>query len=481
MALSPSASQQDLAKVIPVILCGGSGTRLWPLSRNALPKQFLPLDGEYSMLQETAQRLSGEAFAAPWFVCSEDSRFTVAGQAQDAGLPVAKILLEPVPRGTAPAAALAALAALREYPDPAQDPLLLLAPADHVVRDPARLRAVIEAAAPTARSGKLVVFGIQPGGPEAGYGYIQAGAAIADTAAGARAVTRFTEKPQRDQAAAFIASGDYFWNSGIFLFTARHFLSELQRLRPDIAAAASLAVQGWRSDLDFTRIDAEAFAACPADAIDTAVMEKTDKAAMFPLDAGWSDVGTWAALWEIGAHDAADNVLRGPVFAVDSERSYLRSDGPLLATLGVADLLVVATDDAVLVAPRERAQDLRQVVDRLKQAGRPEVEQNLTVYRPWGSYRRIDAGERYQVKLLRVNPGASLSLQLHHHRAEHWVVVSGTARITCGEATFLLSENQATFIPLGVKHRLENAGKLPLLLIEVQSGSYLGEDDIVRF
>lgn len=432
------------------------------------------------MLQDTALRLTGEAFAAPWFVCSEDSRFIVAGQAHDAGVPVAKILLEPVPRGTAPAAALAALAALHEYPDPAQDPLLLLAPADHVVRDPARLRAVIEAAAPTARSGKLVVFGIQPTGPETGYGYIQAGPAIAEAGA-ARFVTRFAEKPQRDQAAAFLASGDYFWNSGIFLFTARHFLNELQRLRPDIADATQQALQGWRSDLDFTRIDAKAFAACPADAIDTAVMEQTDKAAMFPLNVGWNDVGTWSALWDIGAHDAADNVLRGPVFALDSQRSYLRSDGPLLATLGVSDMLVVATEDAILVAPRERAQDLRQVVDKLKQAGRPEAEQNLTVYRPWGSFRRIDAGERYQVKLLQVNPGASLSLQLHHHRAEHWVVVSGTARITRGEETFLLSENQATFIPLGTKHRLENPGQLPLSLIEVQSGSYLGEDDIVRF
>ncbi|MEL3888622.1 mannose-1-phosphate guanylyltransferase/mannose-6-phosphate isomerase [Ferrovibrio sp. MS7] len=473
------------AIIVPVVLCGGTGTRLWPLSRRALPKQFLAMDGEATMLQETAARLSNPALEPTWYVCSDEHRFMIAEQLRRTGLPMGKILLEPAARGTAPAAAIAALACLAQYDGADNDPLLLVAPADHVVRDAGTLLNTILAAADAARAGHMVVFGIEPDAPETGYGYIKAGAALAHQSAGAAAtarhVDRFVEKPDRARAEAFLAEGSYYWNSGIFLFSARRFLAELEQHRPDILAACTAAAQNLLTDADFVRVDAGAFAACPSDAIDTAVMERTSKATVLLLSAGWSDVGTWSALWDIGSRDDDDNVTRGNVHAIDCTRSYLRSEGPLIAALGVSDLLVVATDDAVLVAPRDRAQDLRQVVDRLKQAQCEEVEQSATVYRPWGYFRRIDAGARFQVKHIMVNPGASLSLQMHHHRAEHWVVVSGTARVVRGDDTFLLSENQSTYIPIGVTHRLENPGRLPLSLIEIQSGSYLGEDDIVRF
>ncbi len=435
------------------------------------------------MLQETATRLSNPALQPTWFVCSDEHRFMIAEQLRRTGLPVGRILLEPAARGTAPAAAIAALACLAQCAGTDQEPLLLVAPADHVVRDADTLLSTILAAADAARAGHMVVFGIEPNAPETGYGYIKAGAmlATAESATTARHVDRFVEKPDRTRAEAFLAEGSYYWNSGIFLFSARRFLAELEQHRPDILAACQAATKNLQTDADFVRVDAEAFAACPSDAIDTAVMERTDKATVLPLSAGWSDVGTWSALWDIGSRDSDDNVTRGNVHAIDCTGSYLRSEGPLIATLGVSDLLVVATDDAVLVAPRDRAQDLRQIVDRLKQAQCEEVDQSATVYRPWGYFRRIDAGARFQVKHIMVNPGASLSLQMHHHRAEHWVVVSGTARVVRGDDTFLLSENQSTYIPIGVTHRLENPGRLPLSLIEIQSGSYLGEDDIVRF
>lgn len=469
--------------IVPVVLCGGTGTRLWPLSRRALPKQFLAMDGEATMLQETASRLSNPALEPTWFVCSDEHRFMIAEQLRRTGLPVGRILLEPAARGTAPAAAIAALACLAQCEGTDKEPLLLVAPADHVVRDADTLLNTILAAADAARAGHMVVFGIEPDAPETGYGYIKAGAALApaEAATTARHVDRFVEKPDRVRAEAFLAEGSYYWNSGIFLFSARRFLAELEQHRPDILAACQAATKNLQHDADFVRVDAAAFAACPADAIDTAVMERTDKATVLPLSAGWSDVGTWSALWDIGSRDNDDNVTRGNVHAIDCTGSYLRSEGPLIATLGVSDLLVVATDDAVLVAPRVRAQDLRQIVDKLKQAQCEEVDKSPTVYRPWGYFRRIDAGARFQVKHIMVNPGASLSLQMHHHRAEHWVVVSGTARVVRGEETFLLSENQSTYIPIGVTHRLENPGRLPLSLIEIQSGSYLGEDDIVRF
>jgi len=468
-------------RITPVILCGGSGTRLWPLSRPALPKQFLAMHGETTMLQETVQRFSGTGFAAPWYLCGADHRFLVASQLQEIGLPPGQILLEPAAKGTAPAAALAALAILEQAGS--GDPLLLVAPADHAVKDSAALREAILEASPTAQAGRLVVFDIAPAGPETGYGYIKAGANL-PSEGGIKAlsqVARFIEKPPVEKAQAMPAEGGHYWNSGIFLFSARHFLAELERFQPTMLAACRAAMKGRHADLDFIRIDATAFESCPTDTIDTAVMERTDRAAVLPIDVGWSDVGTWSALWEIAERDDGENVKRGRVHALDSARSYLRSDGPLLATLGIADLLVVATEDAVLVAPRDRAQDLRVVVNELKLSNCNEVEQNRTVHRPWGSYRSIDAGMRFQVKHILVNPGAALSLQLHHHRAEHWVVVNGTARITRGEETFLLGENESTYIPLGVKHRLENPGKFPLSLIEIQSGSYLGEDDIVRF
>jgi mannose-1-phosphate guanylyltransferase/mannose-6-phosphate isomerase len=469
-------AQVDL--ITPVILCGGSGTRLWPLSRLAMPKQFLPLHGETTMLQETVQRFTGDDFAAPWYLCGAEHRFLVASQLQETGLPTDRILLEPAARGTAPAAALAALAALDQAEE--DDPLLLVTPADHVVGDTAGLRAAIRQAAPTARAGWLVVFGIAPTGPETGYGYIKSGDHLTAEAS-LHQVTRFIEKPPREKAEAMLAEGGHYWNSGIFLFLASRYLAELERFQPAIMAACRAAMAGRQADLDFIRIDAAAFDTCPPDAIDTAVMEHTGQAAVLPVQVGWNDVGTWSALWEIGERDSGANVQRGRVFARDTTGSYLRSDGPLLATLGVTDMLVVATEDAVLVAPRERAQDLRQIVETLRQENCTEIEQNRTVQRPWGSYRSIDAGARFQVKHILVNPGASLSLQMHHHRAEHWVVVNGMAQITRGDETFLLGENESTYIPLGIKHRLENPGKSPLSLIEIQSGSYLGEDDIVRF
>lgn len=435
------------------------------------------------MLQETASRLKHPALEPAWFVGSEEHRFMIAEQLRLIGGAIGRILLEPAARGTAPAIAIAALACLEQYAASGDDPLLLVAPADHVVRDSAVLLDTVMAATGAAKAGDMVVFGIEPTAPETGYGYIKAG-----VASGARGengkmlpVDRFVEKPDYQRAAAFLAEGGYFWNSGIFLFSAKHFLAELERHRPDIFAACRRAGAVLQQDMDFLRVDAEAFAASPTDAIDTAVMERTQRAVVFPLQVGWSDVGTWSALWDIGEHDADGNMARGKVFAIDTRRSYLRSEGPLIATLGVSDLLVVTTDDAVLVAPRDRAQDLRLVVEALKRGNREEVERGATVYRPWGYFRRIDAGRHFQVKHILVNPGASLSLQMHHHRAEHWVVVSGTARVVRGEETFSLSENESTYIPVGVKHRLENLGDAPLSLIEIQSGTYLGEDDIVRF
>lgn len=458
--------------MIPVILSGGSGTRLWPLSREAYPKQFLPLVGSDSLLQATWHRVAPLATAAPLVVANEEHRFMVAEQLREAGCETGTILLEPVGRNTAPAIAVAALEAMAL----GDDPLLLVLPSDHVITDVARFHTAVRQAQPAAEEGQLVTFGIVPAGPETGYGYIRAAAGE-----GVRAVEAFVEKPDADTAAGYVASGAYFWNSGMFLFRASRYLQELARFRPQMLAACREAHAKARRDPDFVRLDREAFAASPSDSIDYAVMEKTDAAAVLPMDAGWNDVGSWSALWAIAGQDADGNAHRGDVIAQDCRNTLAWSDGRLLALLGLDDVVVVNTTDAVLVARKDRVQDVKGIVATLKQQQRPEAAVHRRVYRPWGSYDAVDAGERFQVKRITVKPGAALSLQMHHHRAEHWVVVKGTARVTRGDEVLLLSENQSAYIPIGVRHRLENPGKVPLELIEVQSGSYLGEDDIVRY
>jgi mannose-1-phosphate guanylyltransferase/mannose-6-phosphate isomerase len=469
-----AAVQPATQKLVPVILSGGAGTRLWPLSRELYPKQLLPLVGEHTMLQDTVLRLAGLAVAAPIVVCNEAHRFLVAEQLRIIKCPAQAIILEPVGRNTAPAIALAAHAARAAAGEGA---LLLVLPADHVIRDAAAFRAAVQVAARAASDGSLVTFGVVPVAPETGYGYIRRGAAVGQ----AYRIAQFVEKPDLQRAAQFLASGDYYWNSGMFLFSAGRYLAELTRLAPDIATACEQAVQGAAHDLDFTRVEVQAFAACRSESIDYAVMEKTGDAVVVPLDAGWSDVGSWSALQAACEADAAGNVLRGDVIAEDTSGCYIHAGSRLVATVGLRDHVVVETKDAVLVAPRDKAQEVKALVARIKAQGRSEHLLHREVFRPWGSYDSLDNGERFQVKRLTVRPGAVLSLQLHHHRAEHWVVVSGTARITRGEEVFLLEENQSTYIPIGVRHRVENPGKIPLHIIEVQSGGYLGEDDIVRF
>jgi len=459
----------------PVILSGGAGTRLWPLSRELYPKQLLALLGDRTMLQQTALRLEGLETAPPVVVCNEAHRFLVAEQLRQLGIQPRAVVLEPFGRNTAPAIALAAHAALKA--DPKSDPLLLILPADHVIRDVVAFHKAVRVALAAAQQGHLVTFGVVPRTPETGYGYIQRGAPEGE----AHRIARFVEKPSLATAQQFLKSGEFFWNSGMFLFRARRYLEELEAHAPQIARVCRLAFESATADLDFTRIDPKAFEACPSDSIDYAVMEKTADAVVVPLDAGWSDVGSWAALHEASEADGAGNVARGDVIAEDSSNCYLYSESRLVAAVGLKDHVVVETKDAVLVAPRSRVQDVKKLVGRLKEQGRYEHSLHREVYRPWGSYDSIENGTRFQVKRLKVNPGATLSLQMHHHRAEHWIVVSGTARITRGEEEFLLEENQSTYIPIGVKHRIHNPGKIPLHIIEVQSGSYLGEDDIVRF
>ncbi|MEW5788034.1 MAG: mannose-1-phosphate guanylyltransferase/mannose-6-phosphate isomerase [Pseudomonadota bacterium] len=460
----------------PVILSGGSGTRLWPLSRAALPKQLLPLAGDRTMLQETVVRLKGlEGQGAPLVICNNEHRFLIAEQMREIGVDPLGIFLEPVGRNTAPAAAVAALTLLSKDPDA----VMLLLPADHLIGDVPAFHAAVAEGMKAVVQGRLVTFGIVPDSPHTGYGYIQRGDALDGTAA--RQVARFVEKPDAARAAEFLASGDYFWNSGMFLFSARQFADELARLRPDILAACQRALEAGEHDLDFCRLDKAAFADCPSDSIDYAVMEKTANAAVVPADIGWNDIGAWSALWDVGAKDGAGNVARGDVYLDGVNNSYVRAESRMVAAIGVDNLLIVETADAVLVADKNRAQDVKKVVDYLKQAGRSEHEFHTRVFRPWGWYEGIDMGDRFQVKRIMVKPGQKLSLQMHHHRAEHWIVVSGTALVTRDGHEELLTENQSTYIPLGTTHRLENPGKMPLHLIEVQSGSYLGEDDIVRF
>lgn len=463
-----------MSQLQPVLLSGGSGTRLWPLSREAYPKQFLPLAGEATMLQDTWQRVVGLGGLAPIVVANEEHRFLAAEQLRLVGVEHAAIVLEPVGRNTAPAIAVAALQARQG----GGDPLLLVLPSDHVVRDPQAFRDAVKAAMPAAEAGALVTFGLVPQTPETGFGYIHADAAAAGAAL--RKVLRFVEKPDAATAQAYLDAGDYYWNSGMFLFKASRYLEELGRHRPDILAAMQAAFAGAQHDGDFIRLDKQAFAASPSDSIDYAVMEKSDAVQVLPVDIGWNDVGSWSALWDVSEQDADGNALHGDVIAIDSRNSYAYARR-LVALVGVDDLVVVETDDAVLVARKDKVQQVKEVVARLKADQRSHAVLHREVHRPWGSYDSIDADDGFQVKRIKVKPGARLSLQSHRHRAEHWIVVRGTARVTRDNDVFELHANQSTYIPLGAKHRLENPGSDMLELIEVQSGSYLGEDDIVRY
>ena len=466
----------DLPKIHPVILSGGSGTRLWPMSRETYPKQLLALTADRTLLQETAARVGNPArFAAPIVVCNDAHRFIVAEQLRQLAVKPRCIVLEPSGRNTAPAAAVAALMLAQED----ADALLLLLPSDHVIADAIAFQGAVSTAAAAAADGALVTFGIKPTKPETGYGYIHRGAPLKGRP-GCYSVGAFVEKPDLATANGYLARGGYDWNSGMFLFSARAYLDELERLEPEIVARCREAIDGAKRDLDFIRLAADPFQAAPSKSIDYAVMEHTDRAAVVPAEFGWNDVGSWTALWDIGRKDDAGNVAVGDVLALDSTDNYLRSEGKLLATLGIEGLVVVATDDAVLVTPKERAQDVRMLVEALKVRNRPEPAFHPRVYRPWGYYQTLHDGSRFQVKRITVSVGGCLSLQLHHHRAEHWVVVNGAARVTRGNDVFMLNENESTYIPPNTVHRLENPGKVPLNLIEVQSGSYLGEDDIVR-
>lgn len=462
--------------IVPVILSGGSGSRLWPLSREHYPKQLLAFISEQTMLQETARRMQGALNAERAIViCNEEHRFLVAEQLREIGQLPQDILLEPFGRNTAAALTLAALTISVKSPNA----VMLVMPADHMIRDLDAFHLAVEKGQHEALAGKLVTFGIVPTIPETGYGYIRRGTMLASGKA--YQVDRFVEKPDADTARTYLASGDYFWNSGLFMMTAARWLEEIQRYRPDIAEASTSAWREGRRDMDFFRIGKDAFGRCPSESIDYAVMEKTDSAVVIPLDAGWSDIGAWSSLWEASQRDTDGNVLRGDVAAVDTQDTLLIAKHRFVAAVGLRDVIVVETADAVLVAHKDRAQEVKAIVNFLKEAKRSEHVTHRKVYRPWGCYEGVDVGETFQVKRITVNPGAALSLQMHHKRAEHWIVVKGTAKVTRGDDVFTLIANQSTYIPIGTKHRLENPDTIPLEMIEVQSGSYLGEDDIVRF
>jgi mannose-1-phosphate guanylyltransferase / mannose-6-phosphate isomerase len=460
----------------PVILSGGAGTRLWPLSREHFPKPLMPLVSDRSLLQDTAVRLDGvPGQGEALYVCNEEHRFLVAEQVSHLDRKPAAIILEPEGRNTAPALTLAALYLVQRDPDA----LMIVMPADHVMTQPQAFVDAVQQGRADAGQGALVTFGIVPDRPESGYGYIRRGSALPDSSA--FRVGEFVEKPDLQTAQAYLDSGDYYWNSGIFLMRADRWLDEVERFAPLILQHCRAAMRLGSQDCDFFRVSKADFLSCPSDSIDYAVMEKTDRAVVLPLSAGWSDVGAWPALWNICPRDADGNVIRGDVLAEDTHNAFLLAQHRCVATVGLDDIIVIETADAVLVASKDKAQDVKAIVNRLKAAKRDEYKIHRQVYRPWGSYEGIDAGSRFQVKRLSVKPGAQLSLQMHHHRAEHWVVVRGTARVTCGDQVFNLHENESTYIPMGERHRLENPGNIPLEVIEIQSGSYLGEDDIVRF
>jgi mannose-1-phosphate guanylyltransferase/mannose-6-phosphate isomerase len=461
-------------QIFPVILSGGSGSRLWPLSRRSYPKQFLALSGPLTLFQATAERVRGAGFAPVTVVASDEHRFLAGEQLQARGLAPRRLIIEPVARNTAPAVAVALL----DIAEAAPDGLALVLPSDHVIGKAKAFQAAIAAAARQAARGHLMTFGIAPTRPDTGYGYIEQGAALDGSAS---VIQRFTEKPDRATAEGFLASGRYLWNSGMFLLPVRQTLAAFERHAPAVLAAARQARERAARDLDFLRLDQAALAAAPALSFDVAIMEKVSDAGVVPCEIGWSDIGAWDALWQLGQRDEDGNVLVGAAVAEGARNCYLRSESRLVTALGVEDLIVVETDTAVLVAPVAQAQRVKELVERLQREGRSEANEHARVLRPWGFYRSISVGERWQVKHISVKPGASLSLQMHHHRAEHWVVVSGTARTTRGEEVSLIHENESIYIPAGEKHRLENPGKVPLDLIEVQTGSYLGEDDIVRF
>ncbi len=485
--------------IVPVILAGGSGTRLWPLSRRLYPKQLINLVDTKTMLQSTLLRLDNfPDVAGPVIICNETHRFMVAEQIREIGIPSALIILEPVGRNTAPAVALAALRAVSAE----EDPILLVLPADHFIANPTIFHSALKAGLRFAEQGRLITFGIVPNAPETGYGYIRTGAPISCPSEQpmknrinsinqcpsnspsvfpvVSTIEEFVEKPDRKTAERYVASGNYFWNSGIFMFQASRVLTEMKIHVPDIVTACQTALSKGKKDLDFFRLDPSSFSACPSDSIDYAIMEKTGNGAMVPLDAGWNDLGSWEALWQVGRKDAQDNVLKGDVVIEDVKNSYLHGTDRLIAAVGLENHIVVETSDAILISPRERVQDVKRLVDQLTKQDRIETLSHRKDYRPWGCNESIDAAERFQVKRVTVKPGAKISLQKHFHRAEHWIVVKGTARVTKDSEQFILREDQSTYIPVGTSHRLENPGKIPLELIEVRSGSYLGEDDIVR-
>lgn len=468
--------------LLPVIMAGGTGSRLWPLSRELYPKQFLTVSGERTMLQETLSRLDGIEHESPLLICNEEHRFIAAEQLRIGGFEHSGIILEPVGRNTAPAIALAALQAKRMAKD-GEEPILLVLAADHLINDQSAFQQSINQALEFAANDKLVTFGIVPTSPETGYGYIKAGSALGQ----GFEVSKFVEKPQLETAEQYLSSGQYYWNSGMFLFKASRYLEALRTYHPDILLACEKAMECTAEDLDFVRVDKKAFEQCPDDSIDYAVMEplcssnSAENAVVVPMDAGWSDIGSWSALWDVSTKDSNNNTIKGDVIAVDTKNSYLHSESKLIATVGLDDIVVVETKDAILVAAKDKVQNVKSIVNQLKAMDRTEHKIHREVYRPWGKYDSIDIGERDQVKRITVKPGEKLSIQMHHHRSEHWVVVSGTAKVTNGDKTFLVTENESTYIPVGQIHALENPGVLPLELIEVQTGSYLGEDDIVRF
>jgi mannose-1-phosphate guanylyltransferase/mannose-6-phosphate isomerase len=466
--------------IVPVILAGGAGTRLWPLSRELHPKQVLTLAGRQTMIQETLARLDGlQELAPPIVICNESHRFMIAEQLRQGKVTPSAIILEPVGKNTAPAAAVAALHASRQ----AADPTLLILPADHHIGRPELFRRVVSAGLSLAQRGHLVTFGIVPTSPETGYGYIKQGPPL--DASGSRGagfqIEAFVEKPDRETAARYLASGAYLWNSGMFLFNAAMLLKEMERLAPGMVTACGKALDAGHEDLDFFRLDHDAFSACPADSIDYAVMEKTTRGAMLPLDAGWNDLGSWEALWDVGAKDQDGNVTRGDTLLHDVTGSVVHARHRLVTAVGIDRHIIVETADAVFVCPRERAQDVKHLVAQLRQQQRPEAERHRMVYRPWGTVDSLVASERFEVKRLVVRPEARISKQQHNHRAEHWIVVKGTARVQRGEEVFILREDESAYIPIGTPHRLTNPGKIPLEIIEVRTGSYLEEDDIIRF